>query len=330
MQFASKMSAVHTSHKRKHEALQEEELYGSPANLPRASRADSLYSYTIAEKDRYVTRMDDFLTWLKSLQFVGASGAVEIVMLGALFYVILAFLRGSRGAGVLRGVLVLIGLSIGFVFIVAKAFQLDHIVWMFEKLAALSIVAAIIIFQPELRRGLLRLGLNPFIGRFVKTESPIIDEIVEACANLSQRSTGAVLAIQRRVPLNEFAERGTVMNAEVSKELIETLFYRSKSGEGTILHDGGTIIIGGRIAGAGCLFPLSENPELSRALGTRHRAALGMSEETDAVVVVVSEETGRISLAVEGKFFLDLKPEDLRTRLLQLTLESVEGTPSPA
>lgn len=271
--------------------------------------------------------MDDFLNWLKSLQFVGASGIVEIVMLGAMFYVILAFLRGSRGAGVLRGVLVLIGLSIGFVFIVAKAFQLDHIVWIFEKLAALSIVAAVIIFQPELRRGLLRLGLNPFIGQFVKTDSPVIDEIVEACANLSQRSTGAVLAIQRRVPLNEFAERGTLMNAEVSKELIETLFYRSKSGDGTILHDGGTIIIGNRIAGAGALFPLSENPELSRALGTRHRAALGMSEETDAVVVVVSEETGRISLAVEGKFYLDLKPEDLRTRLLQLCLESVEGAP---
>jgi diadenylate cyclase len=271
--------------------------------------------------------MEDFLSWLKSLQYLGARGIAEVVMLATIFYVILAFLRGSRGAGVLRGVLVLIGLSIGFVFIVAKALQLDHIVWIFEKLAALSIVAAIIVFQQELRRGLLRLGLNPIIGRFVKTDSPVIDEIVDACVEMSEQRNGAIIAIQRHVPLNDFAERGTVLNAEISKELLMTLFFRTKSGEGTILHDAGTIIIGSRIVSAGCLFPLSENPELSRALGTRHRAALGMSEETDAVVVVVSEETGRVSLAVEGKFIQDLQKEDLRERLVKLCLETVEGGP---
>jgi diadenylate cyclase len=269
--------------------------------------------------------MEELADWFNSLRYVGARGIAEMLLLATLFYAILAFLRGSRGAGVLRGILVLIFVSIAFVFIVAKALQMDHIVWIFEKLAALSIVTSVIIFQPELRRGLLRLGLNPFIGRFVKTDSPAIDEIVEACASLSSRSIGALIAIQRRVPLNEFAERGTILNAEISKELIETIFYRSKSGEGTILHDAGTIVIGSRVAGAGCLFPLSENPELSRALGTRHRAALGMSEDTDAVVVVVSEETSRISLAVEGKFYHDLKPDDLRLRLVQLCLESVEG-----
>jgi len=273
--------------------------------------------------------MDELLNSLRGVPITNVRAIVEIVMLAAVLYVIFAFLRGSRGAGVLRGMLVLIGLSIGVLFIAAKLFQLEHIVWVFEKLAALSIVAAVIIFQPELRRGLLRLGLHPLVSRFVRADSPAIDEIVEACANLSRRQLGALIAIQRRVPLNEYAERGTVLNAEISRELLETIFFKGKLGEGTILHDAGTIVIGNRIAGSGCLFPLSENPELSKSLGTRHRAALGLSEESDAVAVVVSEETGQISIAVEGKFTHGLTPKELRQQLMQLCLESVEGS-SPA
>ena len=268
--------------------------------------------------------MEDFV---RRLQDFPASGMVEIIFLAVVFYLLLSFLRGSRGAGVLRGMLVLVGLSIGIVFVAASYFQFEHITWMFEKLAALSIVAAVIIFQPELRRGLLRLGLNPLIARFVRADSPAIDEIVDACTNLSRRSMGALLAIQRRVPLNDYADRGTVLNAEISKELIETIFFKGQS-EGTILHDAGVIIIGNQIAAAGCLFPLSENPELSKSLGTRHRAALGMTEETDAVTVTVSEETGRISLAVEGKFTHGLTPEELRSKLMELCLQSVEATPA--
>jgi diadenylate cyclase len=269
--------------------------------------------------------MDDLFKRIQGLPVGGVTAVVEIVLLATILYVLLAFLRGSRGAGVLRGMLVLIGLSIGFVFIAARAFQLEHIVWVFEKLAALSIVAAVIIFQPELRRGLLRLGLNPFIGRFVRADSPSIEEIVEACANLSHRSMGALIAIQRQVPLNDYIERGTALNAEITKELIETIFFKGKS-EGTILHDAGVIIVGNRISAAGCLFPLSENPELSKSLGTRHRAALGMTEESDAVTVVVSEETGRISIGVEGKLIHGMTPEELRVKLTELCLEAVEGS----
>ena len=256
-----------------------------------------------------------------------ATGWVEIVLLAFVFYVVLTFLRGSRGAGVLRGILVVIGLSIGIVFLAARSFQLDHIVWAFEKLAALSIVAAVIIFQPELRRGLLRLGLNPWIGRFVRADSPSIEEIVEACTNMSHRSIGALIAIQRHVPLAEFG--GTVLNAEITRELLETIFFKGKN-EGTILHDGGVIVVGNRVAAAGCLFPLSENPDLSRSLGTRHRAGLGMTEESDAVTVIVSEETGRISLGVNGKLTHGLTPEELRTKLTELCLESVEAVPPAA
>ncbi|HEY3324815.1 MAG TPA: diadenylate cyclase CdaA [Planctomycetota bacterium] len=272
--------------------------------------------------------MDEALRRIQPI--VSGRAILEIVLLAAVLYVVLAFLRGSRGAGVLRGMLVLIGLSIGVVFIAAKAFQLEHIVWVFEKLAALSIIAGVIIFQPELRRGLLRLGLNPWVSKFVRADSPAIDEIVEACASMSHRSVGALIAIQRRVPLGDFAERGTVLNAEITRELLETIFFKGKTGEGTILHDAGTIVIGNRIAGAGCLFPLSENPELSKSLGTRHRAALGITEESDAVAVAVSEETGRISLAFEGKFVHGLTPEELRAKLTELCLESVEGTSTPA
>jgi diadenylate cyclase len=277
--------------------------------------------------------MGDILRHLQANPIFTVRAVCEVILLAAVLYMVLAFLRGSRGAGVLRGMLVLVFLSIGVVFIAAKYFQMEHIVWVFEKIAALSIISAVIIFQPELRRGLLRLGLNPLVGRFVRADSPAIDEIVEACVNLSKRSLGALIAIQRRVPLNDFAERGTVLNAEITRELLETIFFKGKLGEGTILHDAGTIIIGNRVAGAGCLFPLSENPELSKSLGTRHRAALGLSEESDAVTVVVSEETGRMSIAVEGKFIHNLSAEELRAKLTELCLESVEGTapvPEPA
>ncbi len=265
--------------------------------------------------------MDDLLKRLEDLPITGVTAIVEIVLLAAVFYALLSFLRGSRGVGVLRGILVLIVLSIGILFVAARLFHMKHIEWVFEKLAALSIIAAVIIFQPELRRGLLRLGLNPLIGRFVRADSPSIDEIVEACTNLSHRSIGALIAIQRRVPLSDYIERGTVLNAEISRELLETIFYK-----GTLLHDAGVIVLGNRVAAAGCLFPLSENPELSKSLGTRHRAGLGMTEESDAVTVVVSEETGRISLGVEGKLLHGLTPEELRAKLTELCLESVEGT----
>ena len=266
------------------------------------------------------------MDFLKRLQGVGGSAIVEILILAAVFYVVLRFLRGSRGAGVLRGMLVVIFVSIGVVFVAARyLFQLEHIVWVFEKLAALSIVAGMIIFQPELRRGLLRLGIHPLMGRFVRADSPAIAEIVEACANMSNRSIGALIAIQRQVPLSDYIERGTVLNAEVTRELLETIFFKGKSGDGTILHDAGVIILGSRVAAAGCLFPLSENPELSKALGTRHRAGLGLTEESDAVTVVVSEETGRISLGVEGRLMHGLTPEELEKRLTELCLVSVEG-----
>ncbi len=254
--------------------------------------------------------LDQLIKGMQSLPFAAAGAVVEIVLLAAVIYLFLRFLQNSPGAGVMRGMLVLAGISIGVVFVAAWFFKLEHIVWVFERLAALSILAGVILFQPELRRGLLRLGVNPFIGKFVRADSPAIDEIVEACASMSKRNCGALIAIQRRDPLANFVERGTVMNADITRELLETIFYK-----GTILHDAGVIIVGNRVAAAGCLYPLSVNAELSKSMGTRHRAALGLTEESDAVTIAVSEETGRISVGVEGKLIYGLTPEELKKQL---------------
>jgi diadenylate cyclase len=262
----------------------------------------------------------ELLQKLEVLWRAGVPAFAELFLLFIVIYAILRFLRGSRGAAVLRGVLLLIALSIGVVFLAASYFNLERITWVFEKLSALFMVALIIIFQPELRRGLLRLGLNPFFRRFVRASSPAIEEIVEAVSLMSQGKVGAIIAIQRDVPLTPYVETATALNAEISSELLRTIFQKD-----TALHDAAVIIQGTRVAAAGCLLPLSENPELSKSLGTRHRAALGLSEESDAVTVVVSEETGRISLCVEGKLTQGLSPDELRLQLTQLCIEAVEG-----
>lgn len=261
-----------------------------------------------------------FLQRLEALWRSGVGAFAEIFLLFIVIYTVLRFLRGSRGAAVLRGILLVIAVSIGIVFLAASLLQLERITWVFEKLSALFMVALIIIFQPELRRGLLRLGLNPWFRRIVRAGSPTIDEIVDAVVVLSEGKTGALIAIQRDVPLTSYIETATALNAEISSELLRTIFHKD-----TPLHDGAVVIQGSRVAAAGCVLHLSENPELAKSLGTRHRAALGLTEETDGVTVVVSEETGTISIGVDGKLIRDLTREDLTRKLTELCLEAVEG-----
>ncbi len=250
----------------------------------------------------------------------GTVAFVEIFLLFLIIYLFLRFLRSSRGAPVLRGILLIIGLFILTVFLTARLFQLEHITWVFERSAAVFFVSLMIIFQPELRRGLLRLGMHPMFHRFVRASSPAIDEIVESVTMMSQQSIGALIAIERQVPLTPFMENGTPLNAEITKLLLRTLFH-----SGTPLHDGAVIIQGSRMAAAGCILPLTENPEFSKLLGTRHRAGMAISEQTDAVAVVVSEETGKISLVVDGKLSQGISPAQLRKQLTELCIESVEG-----
>ncbi len=233
---------------------------------------------------------------------------LEIIILWFILYRILLFVKGTRAAQVLKGIIVLI-----ILFLLTQRLGLESLNWVLTKLFALSVIAFLIIFQPELRRGLARLGQNHFLGSFLKEEQ-IIEEIVTAVIDLSRKKIGALIAIQREVGLKPYIESGVPLQSKLTHELLSTVFIPNGP-----LHDGGVIIEEGRLAAAGCLFPLSQNPRLGKVLGTRHRAAVGLTEETDAVVVVTSEETGAISVAIGGKLTQDLNKESLAKILTEIS-----------
>lgn len=243
---------------------------------------------------------------------------LEILVISAVIYAVLLMLRGTRGAGMMRGVAILAAFAL--VFSGVRYLGLLRISWLLEKLLAVSAVALVVIFQPELRRMLVRLGQTRFMSFLGKPRSRGLDEVLSAVATMSKRRIGALIAIQREESLTPVVEGGTRLEAEVSDDLLCTIFHPN-----TPLHDGGVVIRSNRVAAAGCLFPLSENTKLPRELGTRHRAALGLTEETDAVAVVVSEESGKISVAVKGDLMHDLSLDELKSALHNLCYEAVES-----
>ncbi len=238
---------------------------------------------------------------------------VEILLLWAIFYSILVYFRGTLGVQLLKGLVIIV-----FVFFITQQFQLRTINWILTKFLAISVIALLIIFQPELRRALSRLGEQHFFKTHLQEES-MIQEILQSCSTLSQRKIGALIAIQKEVGLRPYIESGVPLDCRISSEILNTLFVPN-----TPLHDGALILENGRIAAAGCLLPLTQNPHVSRSYGTRHRAAIGLSEETDAVVIVVSEETGAISLAYRGELSANLEREELGN----LLRENLYDTPS--
>jgi len=232
---------------------------------------------------------------------------IEIVLLWFVFYRIMIFFEGTRAGQVWKGIFILI-----LAFFLAQKLGLNTLDWILTKLFAISVIGIIVIFQPELRFGLARLGTQHLFGHGLKEEE--IDELIRQLSSsmgyLSQRKIGCLIAIEREDPLKSYINSGVVMNARVSPELLETIFV-----PGAPLHDGGVILQGDTVAAASCLFPLAQNPYLSHALGTRHRAALGLSEETDALVLIVSEESGIMSLAVAGRLTQGLTREELMQKL---------------
>lgn len=229
---------------------------------------------------------------------------IEIGLLWFIIYVLLLFIRGTRTVQVLKGLVILL-----LIFFVTQRLRLDTINWILTKVVAISVIAFIIIFQPELRRGLARLGQFGFFP----SEEEILDEIIKSAIFLSNRKIGGIIALEREIGLRPYVESGVTVDSRVASELINTIFMPN-----TPLHDGGIVIKGGRIVAAGCLFPLTQNPHISKLLGTRHRAAIGLTEETDAVCVVISEESGAISIAAEGKLTKDLNRETLPKALENL------------
>ncbi len=238
--------------------------------------------------------------------------ALEILIIYLLVYTFFRFMEGTRGEGLLKGIALVILTVPILLAIVADRFDvLDRLLVIMKFFGATAIPVIVIIVQPELRRALIRLGQTRIFGLFLKGETEgMVEEIVKATFRMSRRKIGALIAIEREVGLKNYVERGTPIDGVVSNELLSTIFF-----PGSDLHDGAVIVQKERIAAAGCLFPLSDNPSLGNILGTRHRAALGITEETDAIVVVVSEETGSVSFAHGGQLERSLDVEQLRQLL---------------
>ena len=242
-----------------------------------------------------------------------AAKAAEILVLSVAIYFILELLRGSRGAGVFRGTLIIFAVCVVGGLFITQAGQLYRLNFLLNKFLAVFATLLIVVFQPELRRGLTRLGQQPLFVIQHRRETAMIREVVRAVANMSQNKIGALITFERELGLKSYAEAATHLDAEVTAELLHTIFW-----PGTPLHDGAVIIREQRVVAAGCLFPLTEQPGLSPTMGTRHRAAIGVTEESDAVSLVVSEETGRISLAVKGQITQNLDVERVQELLTDL------------
>lgn len=235
---------------------------------------------------------------------------VEIALIYLFLLLVYRFVKGSSGDSALRGVAMLFTFLLLSVYFVADAVNMYRIAKLLEKVVDYLFIGVIVVFQPELRRGLTRLGQNRVFNRFLAKGDDTIPKIVSSVFRLSRGKTGALIAIERGVGLRNYVERGIEIDAMYSAELIDSIFY-----SGNPLHDGAIIVRGSRVLAAGCLFPLTENPDIGKRLGTRHRAGIGLSEETDALVIIVSEETGRVSVALRGELTQDLSREQLERML---------------
>jgi diadenylate cyclase len=254
-------------------------------------------------------------------EMVGARDLVEIAILAVFIYCLLRFLGKTRGSGMVRGLgLVVVGLFLLAQVIVAS-FDLTELGKVLDYLLTTVLLGLVVIFQPELRRGLNVLGRYRMVRYFVGEEHPVADKLADAAEALSRDCVGALIAIQQETALDVYAETGERIDGEISAALIRTVFSPRSP-----LHDGALILCNGRVRAAGCQLPLTQPPDgTSPHMGMRHRAALCLSDETDAVVLVVSEETGRISLAVGGE--LEAVPRENLSRRLADRLSSPNQSP---
>jgi len=238
------------------------------------------------------------------------TSGIEIAILTAVIYCIYKYLRGTHGARILIG-LALIFLTLT---LVSQLLNLVVIGWLLRSISVFLAIALVVIFQPELRRALTELGSHHFFtSRFEERET--IEELTDTVFELASKGFGALIAIEREIDLKSFVETGVGIDADISKELVLTIFQPK-----TVLHDGGMIVRSDRIVAAACIFPLTQREDLDRNLGLRHRAGLGLSEESDAVAIVVSEETGQVSICHSGLIERNLNVDKFRRRLGQLLL----------
>jgi len=239
--------------------------------------------------------------------------AIELLLIGVVVWLVMRFLRGTRGARLVKGVAVLLATVYVVILMLPEELGWERIKFLYGHFLLFTFVAVVVAFQPEIRRALIQIGQAHLFRSDTREVERTVDALVDAVAYLSRNKIGAIIAVERRVGLGALVEAGTVIDAKLTAGLLDTIFY-----PGSALHDMGVIVRDGRIAAAGCQFPLAESEEVDPSLGSRHRAALGLSKECDAAVLVVSEETGRISLACEGQLYLGLSLQNLREMLLTL------------
>ena len=234
---------------------------------------------------------------------------VDLLIVGFVIYRLALLIRGTRAVSMLTGLIVLAAAYQG-----AKIFELYTINWILDSMGNVILILIVVVFQHDIRRMLTQVGTGPFFSKMQRVaHGQAIEEITRAAVQLAGRRVGALIVLAREVGLNEYIEGGTRLDAQVTRELIVSIFLPASP-----IHDGALVIRDGRIVAAGCVLPLTANPNVSKTLGTRHRAAIGLTEETDAVVVVVSEEEGKISLVREGRITRDLDAGILRNTLQQL------------
>lgn len=234
---------------------------------------------------------------------------LDIALLALGIYYVLAFIEGTRAVAILIGIA-----GIFVIYTLAQYLDLHATQWVIDSVLEYSFLVVIVLFQEDVRRALARFGRTRlFRGFSPVSETQILDEIAKVAGALAAQKIGALIALERAIGLRDYVEIGTEVDARVDRDLLYSIFLPHSP-----LHDGAVIIQGGRIEAAGCVLPLNVDPDLSKQLGTRHRAALGLTAETDAVVVVVSEETGTISVSLEGRLTRDLDAQTLRSHLLEL------------
>ena len=270
--------------------------------------------------------IDEYFGWIVFPK-ITITDALEILLLAVLVYSVIVWVRDTRAWRLFKGISVL-----AVIALIAALFQFNVILWIFSKTISVGIIALMIMFQPELRRALEELGSKKIVSSLFyldetsekneRFSSNTISQIVLAAVELGKNNTGALMVIEREVVLTEYERTGIRLDSEISSQLLINIFEHN-----TPLHDGAVIIRGNRIMAATCYLPLSDSTKLSKDLGTRHRAGVGISEVSDSFVIIVSEETGRISIAVDGKLKRNLSSDKLKVELMEIQKKKKEAKP---
>ena len=257
---------------------------------------------------------EDITTYAHLPQAIAVTDVIEIAIIAFLFYYMLVWIKNTRAWTLLKGVLVIL------IFIMLAAiFQMNTVIWIAEKLVSVAVIAIAVIFQPEMRKALESLGRHKLLMRFFNFEGTktigkfsdkTISELVRACFEMGKVKTGALIVVEDEMMLSEYERTGIAVDGIVSSQLLINIFEKN-----TPLHDGAVIVRGDRVVTATCYLPLSDSLTLSKDLGTRHRAAVGISEVSDSMTIVVSEETGRVSIAIGGELYRNVDADFLKNKL---------------